>query len=159
MLIRVEGSDLPGRACAGAPGFPGYADIHVAVQRRGRPAELLGLVPGDAAAAVWTLECTATATATATPGGIDLRGQHIQGRPGERFIYLSWGVVDPAEGGFAMFRRAKLWLNAVPTEILAEAVAWGLLVGRLGLTDPKGHPLCASVRPPVITWTAEAHGG
>ncbi|ONH24800.1 DUF5990 family protein [Pseudofrankia asymbiotica] len=151
MLIRVEGSDLPGRACAGGPGFPGYADIHVAVQRRGRPADLLGLVPGDAAAAVWTLECTATTT----PGGIDLRGPHIQGRPGERFIYLSWGVTDTAEGGFAMFRRAKLWLNAVPVDVLTAAVASDLLVGRLGLTDPKGHPLCASVRPPVITWTAE----
>ncbi|OHV31023.1 MULTISPECIES: DUF5990 family protein [Pseudofrankia] len=156
MLIRVEGSDLPGRACAGGPGFPGYTNIHVAVQPRGRPTELLGLVPGDAATAVWTLECTTSTTpATTTPGGIDLRGQHIQGRPGERFIYLTWGVVDPAEGGFAMFRRAKLWLNAMPADVLTAAVVSNLLVGRLGLTDAKGHPLCASVRPPTITWTAE----
>lgn len=153
MLIRVEGSDLPGRECAGTPGFPGYANVHVAVQRRDRPTEeLLGLTPADAPAAVWTLECTATAA----PGGIDLKGRHIQGRPGERFIYLTWGEVDPAGAGFAMFRRAKLWLNAVPTDILAAAVTSGLLVGRLGLTDAKGHPLCASVRPPTITWTAEA---
>jgi hypothetical protein len=151
VLIRVEGSNLPGRACVGGPGFPGYADIHVAVQRRGRPTDLLGLVPGDAPSAVWTLECTAAGGS----GGIDLRGQCVQGRPGERFIYLSWGVVDPADGGFAMFRRAKLWLNAVPADVLAAAVASGLLVGRLGLTDPKGHPRCASVRPPTITWTAE----
>jgi hypothetical protein len=31
----------------------------------------------------------------------------------------------------------------------------GVLVGRLGLTDPKGGPLCASVRPPVVQWSAE----
>jgi hypothetical protein len=33
-------------------------------------------------------------------------------------------------------------------------LARGLLVGSLGLTDPKGHPLCAAVRPPVIEWSA-----
>jgi len=27
-------------------------------------------------------------------------------------------------------------------------------VGRLGLTDPKGNPTCAAVRPPLIEWTA-----
>jgi hypothetical protein len=32
----------------------------------------------------------------------------------------------------------------------------GLLVGRLGLTDRKGNPLCAAVRPPVIEWSAMA---
>jgi hypothetical protein len=31
-----------------------------------------------------------------------------------------------------------------------------MLVGRLGLTDAKGNPLCAAVRPPVIEWSAEA---
>ncbi|WP_308285513.1 DUF5990 family protein [Actinoplanes hulinensis] len=30
-----------------------------------------------------------------------------------------------------------------------------VLVGRLGLTDVDGGPLCARVRPPVITWTVE----
>jgi hypothetical protein len=28
------------------------------------------------------------------------------------------------------------------------------MTGVLGLTDRKGQPLCASVRPPVITWSA-----
>jgi hypothetical protein len=32
----------------------------------------------------------------------------------------------------------------------------GPLVGRLGLTDRKGHPLCAAVRPPLIEWSATA---
>ena len=54
-----------------------------------------------------------------------------------------------------MFRRAKLWLNAVPAEVLAAAAESGLLVGRLGLTDAKGHPTCASIRQPQITWYAD----
>jgi hypothetical protein len=53
-----------------------------------------------------------------------------------------------------MFRRAKVWLDAVPAPVVQRAVDRGLLVGRLGLSDPKGHPLCASVRPPSIEWAA-----
>jgi Family of unknown function (DUF5990) len=53
-----------------------------------------------------------------------------------------------------MFRRAKLWLKAVPPEVLASAAGRGVLVGRLGLADAKGNPVCASVRPPLIEWSA-----
>jgi hypothetical protein len=54
-----------------------------------------------------------------------------------------------------MFRRAKLMLDVIPAEVLAAAAREGLLVGRLGLTDAHGNPLCARVEPPHITWTAE----
>lgn len=53
-------------------------------------------------------------------------------------------------------RRAKLWLDAIPPDVLDSAVDLGLLVGRLGLTDSQGHPLCAGVRPPLIEWSAAA---
>ncbi|MFD9130284.1 DUF5990 family protein [Kitasatospora sp. NPDC059571] len=149
MRIRIHAFDLPGRHCAAGPGFPGAAEVHVAVQRRGRPQELLDPQPGDAASASWTLECTATAAAD----GYDLRGPYVQGGPADRFVYLSWGETDAA-GTFAMFRRAKLMLAAVDPDVLAAAVRSGLLVGRLGLTDAAGRPLCAQVRPPRIAWTA-----
>ena len=92
-------------------------------------------------------------TVAPAPDGIDVKGPYIQGAPGGRFIYLSWGTVDDA-GGFTLFRRAKLWLGAVPPAVLDRALELGLLVGRLGLTDPKGNPRCAAVRPPVIDWSA-----
>ena len=149
MRIRIEATDLPGRTCGPGGDFPGYTGIHVAVQRRGRRDELLGLHPGDAPRAEWTLECTAART----EGGVDLSGPHIQGRRGERFIYLSWGTVDAA-GTFTLFRRAKLLLEAIPRETLEAAAGSGVLVGRLGLTDAKGNPLCARVVPPRIEWTA-----
>jgi hypothetical protein len=147
--IHIEASDLPGRTCPPGAGFPGYSGIHVGVQRRDRRDELLGLHPGDATSAAWTLECVATPT----PGGVDFRGPHIQGRPGARFIYLSWGTVDDA-GVFSMFRRAKLMLDAVDAGTVDAAVRSGRLLGRLGLTDGRGEPLCAAVRPPRIEWTA-----
>jgi hypothetical protein len=150
--IRIEGSDLPGRSCGPSPDSPGgYHNIHVAVQRRNKRDELLGLVPADAPTATWSLDCTTTRSTT----GVDIRGPYIQGPPGGRFIYLSWGTVDGAER-FTLFRRAKLWLDAIPPPVLDEAVQRGLLVGRLGLTDHKGNPTCAAVRPPLIEWTAGA---
>jgi hypothetical protein len=149
MLIRIEGHDLPGRVFGSGP--DGYPNVHVGVQRRGKPSELHGLVRGDAPSATWVLD----GTAVPGDGGLDMTGRFVQGPPGGRFIYLSWGTVDDA-GGFAMFRRAKLWLEAVPADIGAAALAQGVLVGRLGLTDAKGDPLCASVRPPLIEWSAAA---
>lgn len=53
-----------------------------------------------------------------------------------------------------MFRRAKLWLDAVPHDVVALAIERERLVGRLDLTDDQGGPLCASVRPPRIDWSA-----
>lgn len=150
VLIRIEGHDLPGRSCGPSPDAPdGYPNVHVGLQRRARPAELLGLVRGDAPSATWVID----GAPKPRGDGLDITGPFIQGPPGGRFVYLSWGTVDQA-GGFAMFRRAKLWLEAVPADVGAAAVDQGILVGRLGLTDPKGNPLCASVRPPLIVWSA-----
>jgi Family of unknown function (DUF5990) len=148
LRIRIEGHDLPGRTCRPGPDLS-YQDIHVAVQRRNNRDELLGLLPGDAPRATWTLDCTVTPTAN----GVDLKGPYVQGPPGGRFIYLSWGTVDHA-GRFTMFRRAKLWLDALPSDVLRDAIHQGVLVGRLGLTDRQGNPVCASVRPPTIDWSS-----
>ena len=52
-----------------------------------------------------------------------------------------------------MFRRAKLMFDGVPPDVLRRSVENGMLIGRLGLTDEKGHPRCAAVRPPLIDWT------
>jgi hypothetical protein len=146
--IRIQASDLPGRTCGPGDDFPGYSNIHVGVQRRDRRDDLLDLHPGDAPAAVWTLECSTAVTAH----GVDLKGPYIQGRPGERFIYLSWGTVDDT-GTFTLFRRAKLMFDAIGADVIDAAARSGQLLARLRLTDANGHPLCAAVRPPLIEWT------
>ncbi|WNG93485.1 DUF5990 family protein [Mycobacterium sp. ITM-2016-00318] len=142
--IRIVGTDLPGRDCPSGHNFPGYANVHVGMQTRRRPPELLNLQPADVAEVTWTIDCEVN--------GSDVRGPYIQGRPGDRFIYLDWGSAG-GNGRLEMFRRAKLMLDGVPAEVLAEAAQSGLLVGRLKLTDAKGQPLCAAVRPPVIEWS------
>jgi hypothetical protein len=151
--IRIQGTELPGRYCGPGLDYPGgHHNIHVAIQGRKGQRDLHGLVPADVRAAAWELPCVIVKE----PQDPDLRGPHIQGPPGARFIYLTWGVVDD-RGTFTMFRRAKLWLDAVPAEVLAAACRHGLLVGSLGLSDGLGWPLCASVRPPRISWTAAAN--
>ncbi|MDX3638634.1 DUF5990 family protein [Streptomyces sp. MB09-02B] len=155
MRIRIDAFDLPGLTHP-APvdgAVPAYDNLHVAVQRRDRPAELLDPQPGDRPSATWTLECATSVS----PTGIEVTGPYVQHRLGRRFIYLSWCTVDEA-GIFTMFRRAKLMLDVIPADVLAAAARDGLLIGRLGLTDAQGGPLCARVEPPRITWTAARTG-
>ena len=135
--VRIVGVDLPGRSWCDRD------NIHVGIQRR---AEVVEVVPGDAPEAVWDFTVDVRDT--------DFRGPHVQGRKGERFVYLSWGVVD--EGGrFEMFRRAKLILGAIDPDVIAASDRPGhRLVGTLVLTGGDGSPLCAAILPPTIAWEA-----
>jgi Family of unknown function (DUF5990) len=93
--IVVESTDLPGGD-----------GVLVGVQV-GR--EVLDVVPATAPSARWTVEVEVLRTPA---GEHDVRGPAVHGRRGERFLYLSWGTRSE-DGGFAMFRRAKLMLDEV----------------------------------------------
>jgi hypothetical protein len=150
MLVRIEATDLPGRECAPGDAPARYDNVHVGVQRGREPYEL---VPGDAAGATWQFELTTRPGPDGPDGPVDVGGPFAQGRRGDRFLYLTWGTVD-ADGGFTMFRRAKLHLADVDPAVLALAAAGAApLVARLALTDNRGLPLCARVRPPQVTWS------
>ena len=144
MEIRIEGHDLPGRdfSCDGVA----RDNVHVAVQVGKEP---FGPVPGDAPEASWTVEVRAVET----PDGLDLRGPSVHGRRGERFLYLTWGQVTPT-GAFEMFRRAKLMVAEIDDRLLRDAAAPDApgLTARVELRDAKGHPRCARVHPPAISW-------
>jgi hypothetical protein len=119
--------------------------VCVGVQR-GREAEQF--VPGDAGEAVFELSLTPVG-----PG--EARGPFVQGKRGERFLYLVWAS-GPER---TMFRRLKLMLRDVPAHVWAAAQRPGhRLEARLGLTDGCGGPLCARVVPPLVTWRAMPDG-
>ena len=121
------------------------SNVHVGVQIRSDPADL---VPADAAEARWDL----VVDVIDRDGALDFRGPGVHGRRSERFLYLTWGEVD-FDGGFEMFRRAKLMLNRIdPALVRAADVATGL-VARVDLTSHDGGPRCARVDPPAIDWT------
>ena len=144
LRIRIEGTNLPGRT------FDEHANVHVGVQCR---SEAVDLTPGDATEATFDFDVDILPS---DDGGWDFRGPYVHGKRGERFLYLTWGDVAPT-GDFAMFRRAKLHLSCLDESLItAAAEPAHHLVARLGLTDGRGGPRCASLRPPAIDWTAES---
>ncbi len=142
MRVVILGHDLPGREFVSEGAL--LTNVHVGVQVRREPEST---VRGDAQEARWDVE------ATVVDGGDDFRGPAVQGRRGERFVYLTWGEVG-ADGSFEMFRRAKLMFADIPAHVLQAAVATGTLVVSVSLTDDCGGPRCARVRPPAISWRA-----
>ena len=142
LRVRIDGRSLPGRTCGP------YHEVSVGlVTRTGYDPETV--VPADQETVSWETRVEVLDR----KGAAAFRGPAVNGPPHERFLYLSWfgreGRAAPA-----MFRRAKLRLDGVPASELARALHSGLLVGRLALTAKDGFPVCGSVRPPAIAWSA-----
>lgn len=121
-------------------------NVHVGVQFGRHPGEL---IKADVlGVARWDLEIETIER----DGELDFRGSVVQGKRGERFVYLNWvNVIPPHLEGF---RRAKLMLNRVDADVLRSAIASGQLEARIDLTDEKGGPRCATVKPPAVEWSA-----
>jgi hypothetical protein len=162
MIVVVEGANLPGRRCGPSPEGPWYENIHVGLCTRGKPPEgalavalrpwtLLGLVRGDAPAARWEMDIIVRDYAD----GVDFGGPFVLRAKDDRHIGLAWGqLLD--DGTFEMFRGAKLRLDQVTPDNVRRANHPGMRpVARLGLTDERDWPRCASVRTPKIVWSAE----
>ena len=126
MTTRIE---LVGFDC------PKLPDVSVGVQRG---SAVVDVQAADGHDLRWAFEVQVA-------DGPDMRGPYVHGRPGARFLYLSW-----SHSG-VMFRRAKLMLDAVPDELLTDPAG---VRARFRLTMPDGSPLCAAVRPPDIEWSA-----
>ena len=143
MLVRIEGSELPGRGAGAEAERLRLGNAHVGVQRK---SDVVERVPVTAERARWEFEVVTREV----DGLLDVGGPWVHGRPGARFLYLSWGAVDGDV--FAMFGRSKLMFGDIPTAVLRDGYQHGgLLVGELGLTDEHGGPRCARVRD--IVWT------
>ena len=119
--------------------------VHVGLQVRRDPFEL---VRADAPTAAWEIEVEVVRK----DADLDFRGLAVQGKVGDRFVYLTWGNVHP-DDGFEMFRRAKLMLNRVDRALMESAVEAGCLRAEIDLTDERGGPRCARVDPPAIVWS------
>jgi Family of unknown function (DUF5990) len=148
MVVEICGSDLPGRRCGPTPDGGSYENIHVGIMRRG---DTIELVPGDAPSARWRIEVTVRG---GDEGTVDYSGPFVHGGRGERHLGLRCGTLED-DGTFTVFRAAKLRFSDVDASVVQQVLrSGGRLVGSLGLTDAQGWPRCASVRPPVISWSA-----
>ena len=144
LVVRIIGRQLPGRNCGP------YSDVRVGLARK------VGCDPDDPVRAsvhevIWETQIEVSQRQDGTTA---FRGRAVNGPPHERFLYLTW-TGRKQDAPQAMFRRAKLRLDAIRAEVLGAALRSGVLVGRIGLTAPDGMPICGSVRPPTIEWSSD----
>jgi len=170
LTVVIEGFDLPGLTCRPAPGGPGHHHVHVALtgprqDRRGpagpgedgptlvvpgRPGLAWRPVPGDALSARWEV----TVTVRRDQDSFDFGGPFVRGDRADRHLGLGWGDA-PGDGTLRLFRGAKLRFADVDPGLVEQAMRPGQrLIARVRLTDARGNPVCARLRPPAITWSA-----
>jgi len=148
MRLWITGRQLPGRSFHDAGGSAcRWDNVHVGIQR-GR--EVVDLVPGDAAVAAFDVDIQLR---SGRDGHLEPSGPFVHGRPGERFVYLSWGNVRE-DGSFEMFRRIKLWLRGLDPAMLDRAAQSDhALQVELALTDGRGGPRCGGLKPDAVAWS------
>jgi hypothetical protein len=146
--FRVVGTNLPGLKFGRSAGaLVDREPVYVGIQRR---REVVDLVPGDAPQAVFNF----AVDVTSSPGeALDFRGPFVHGEKGRRFVYLSWGELG-ADGGFSMFRRAKLHLSAIEPGDLVRSLGSDApaVEGSIDLTDDDGGPICGSAASEKLSW-------
>ena len=130
--ITIVGEALPSRAIGE------HTNVHIGIQK-GK--ETVDILPADSVAEF-------DITVERLDNG-DWRGPFVQGKRGDRFLYLVWCDVDPRSGLPSMFSRIKLMLAAIP-ESLSKSTA---LEAKLRLTNARGGLRTASVRPPDVVWS------
>ena len=87
----------------------------------------------------------------AKSGEPNFLGPYAHGTPEQRFIYLTWGEFK--DGNWDMFRRAKIQLGHLTWNDIRKAAASSKSIhAEINMTDKRGGPLCASVKPDQISW-------
>jgi len=84
-------------------------------------------------------------------GGPNFTGPYVFGKTGDKFLYLVWFIKTNSrnEG----FRRAKIKLQDLSWKQIQKAKKGQYPIrARITLTDAKGGPICASVKPPYFQW-------
>lgn len=142
--VAITGVNLPGRVFC-RPDGSSMDNVHVGLQMRRDPTQL---VRGDESETLWEVDIEVVRK----DGVLDFRGPAVQGKRGDRFIYLTWGNVGP-DNGFEMFRRAKLMLDRVEPGLIESAMAAGFLGAVVDMTGGDGGPRCARVDPPAVAWS------
>jgi hypothetical protein len=86
-------------------------------------------------------------------GSANFRGPYAQGAPADRFVYVNSGFYA-GQMGTPWERRAKIKLAGIPIELVERAAGRpdAAIEALIHGTMNDGGPVCASVRPPQISW-------
>ena len=93
-----------------------------------------------------SFEFTLEAVPDASSTGFHLKGPAVQGRAGERFVYLRSGAYA-GQADTPIARRAKIGLEGITRKLIAASKAkrGGTLEVQFAGTDSMGGPACATV--------------
>lgn len=84
-------------------------------------------------------------------GTLRFSGKAVHGPSGEKFLYLCWG--EWVDGEWQGNRRAKLPLGPVTRQMVEAALRSGQpLRARIHMTDARGQPVAASLKPGIYEW-------
>jgi Family of unknown function (DUF5990) len=137
VTIEIECSRLPGA---------GDHALHLGIQR---DEDIIEATSADAKRIVFKPSLRARQNAD---GSVNFLGPFAQGPKAERFIYLNW-VTTSGRTLTGMVGRIKLHLSHLKWATVARAARGNVPIRvRLALTDAKGRPVMASVRPNVAQW-------
>jgi hypothetical protein len=126
----------------------GDRSLHLGIQRDD---EIVDSTPVDAKEIVFKPTLRAQRNAD---GSTNFLGPFAHGPKSERFIYLVWAT-KLGKASMQMVGRIKLHLNHLTWQTVAAAAEHDEpLRTRLALTNAKGKPVTASVRPDVADWQA-----
>jgi Family of unknown function (DUF5990) len=131
--------------CTGLPGA-GPNSLHLGIQR---DKVITEAASADSKRIVFKPTLRAQRNAD---GSVNFLGPFAQGPKAERFVYLNWVTTNGAVLT-SMVGRIKLHLNHIVWAAVEKAAAGNKPIrARLSLTNAKGNPVMASVRPGVAKW-------
>ena len=129
--------------CTNFPGdnFNGCEALQVGLQvGRGREHRIVDSVAGGVREARFTATLQAHQR---EDGRVDFSGPVIQGKVGERFLYLVWTCAADRQ---TPMRRVKVPLHHLTWDDLQN----GQIVAHLQMTGPDGGPLAATPKAPYL---------
>lgn len=143
VLVQLTCTEMPGLTCGP------HSAVRVGMQR-GK--EVVEDVPGDTEGVVFSFPLRVERHAVS--GEPNFLGPYAHGTVQERFLYLCWGErLGPNWNGF---RRAKIQLGGLPWDLVEAAMASGEpLKAVVKMTDAKGGPVCATLKPTHLEWEHE----
>jgi hypothetical protein len=84
--------------------------------------------------------------------GLDYRGPQVDGKRGNRHIYINWLNREP-DGELRLFRRGKVMLDGLDPELVDRAESAGAaLTCTVNLTSERGLPTTGFFRPHQLDW-------
>ena len=137
IAIEIECTELPGA---------GYPSLHLGIQR---DQSIIEMASADSKRIMFKPTLRARPNAD---GSVNFLGPFAHGPKAERFIYLNWTTMN-GNVLTGMVGRIKLHLNHIRWTAVQKAAAANKPIRvRLALTNAKGRPVMASVRPDVAKW-------